>query len=572
MQKLTLLPIPHLLVPLALALGACSTDDDGKAVESISGSGSDTESTSDSGESTAGTSATASSGTSGSGSGSSSSATTGESATTDAGTTDPGTTTGAPFEPYPARNLKVARVLASQGVAIPIAENGEWVGGADRNAPIVARRRTMIQAVWEREPGFEAREIRGVLTLTLADGTTQVASQTVLVDNDSNERFLNRSFYWVLPPEFIEPNLRFQIELFETQPGYEDQPDVGSKAFNGEPSPVGVEDSYMNLRAVIVPIRHESSSGCVGEAPTVTDADLEFMAKEINAQNPVEFVDIRVTEPVTYQGALSSFSPLLNFLATEVRPNDPDEDVSEYYYGVVRPCDGGAQGVGGQAIDIPSFPTKSNGWSRVSMGRWYGTIGSTTETFVHEVGHSQGRRHIDCGGAAGTDPRYPYEGGDIGVVGFHIFNFSTIGTTSKDYMTYCGPTWVSDWGWNQVYPFIEEISSWDNEAPAPAPGGQVLVGMIDPDGLETWFVVEGTLDGMQTTPASVVLDTAEGRFTLPAATSDVDGGTVSYAVALPSSAHGLRGVAKATRIAHDGSAHAVALPNVTVPARLRAAD
>ena len=112
----------------------------------------------------------------------------------------------------------------------------------------------------------------------------------------------------------------------------------------------------------------------------------------------------------------------------------------------------------------------------------------------------------------------------------------------------------------------------DNEAPAPAPGGQVLVGMIDPDGLETWFVVEGTLDGMQTTPASVVLDTAEGRFTLPAATSDVDGGTVSYAVALPSSAHGLRGVAKATRIAHDGSAHAVALPNVTVPARLRVAD
>ena len=33
--------------------------------------------------------------------------------------------------------------------------------------------------------------------------------------------------------------------------------------------------------------------------------------------------------------------------------------------------------------------------------------------------------------------------------------------TTKDYMTFCDPSWVSDYGWNNVYSVIETLTNWD---------------------------------------------------------------------------------------------------------------
>jgi hypothetical protein len=120
----------------------------------------------------------------------------------------------------------------------------------------------------------------------------------------------------------------------------------------------------------------------------------------------------------------------------------------------------------------------------------------SAETFVHEVGHSQGRLHVECNGMeGGPDPTYPFDGGDIGEWGFGVIDFGLRHPTFyKDYMTYCHPTWVSTWGWNKVFPVIRELSKWETQSrPADPYNGSLLVGRLLPDGRETWRTVPGNL-------------------------------------------------------------------------------
>jgi hypothetical protein len=71
----------------------------------------------------------------------------------------------------------------------------------------------------------------------------------------------------------------------------------------------------------------------------------------------------------------------------------------------------------------------------------------------------------------------------------------------KDYMTYCGPAWVSDWGWNKVVPVIETLSSWDGGRAAV---GSILVGAVYPDGQEEWWTTAGSVDPADITAGHAV--------------------------------------------------------------------
>src|SRR5690606_655329 len=92
------------------------------------------------------------------------------------------------------------------------------------------------------------------------------------------------------------------------------------------------------------------------------------------------------------------------------------------------------------------------GYLRVSVGRYTGDGLAASETFVHEVGHTQGRYHVRCsGGEAGVDSDYPHIGGITGIWGFGIYDLRLRSPAgSRDYMTYCANEWVSDYGYNKV--------------------------------------------------------------------------------------------------------------------------
>ncbi len=448
--------------------------------------------------------------------------------TTSAGEDTSGSTGEDVEDPPPsyeyARGIRLTDMSANQGIQVDIVRDGVELPAEEYSNRLVAGRYTLLRAHWNLQADFEARELIGRLTLTREDGTQYVDDFTVMVDGPSSDAKLTKTFSWLLPPEEVVPGMTFRVEAFEPDAELavgevSDPPPVLPLPGKGA---LTLHTAPMQLKVVLVPVLHQID-GCE-QAPLITDADVTAMREELEQANPVQEAILTVREPMPYTatigGSESAFSPVLNALA-QLREADAPED-NVYYYGLMESCDGYPPGLLGQAIGIPSSPTKELAYQRISTGRYWGNGADAAETFVHEVGHCQGRRHVTCtGGEAGPEPDYPHANGRIGVWGFGIHDYELRSPTrNRDYMTYCQNEWVSDYGWEQTFEVIETLTSWDNEAASPAPDssvGAVLVGAIEANGDSAWWTARGGVPQADLTPgAYVTLEGPGGAVELPA--------------------------------------------------------
>lgn len=445
--------------------------------------------------------------------------------TTTATATDTGSgtdteTTGqpVPFEPIPARGITIKRIQANQGVGVDIARDGVGLGGADRGSYLIQNRVTLLRGFWEIGDGWQPRPIEARLLITYQDGTTAEQRQTLTIDGEAFEGDLKRTFYFGLMADEVRPGMNFEMSLWETQPGQEDTPESDPPPrlpYVGN-YPIGIENSDQLLEVVIVPFSYNDGDKC-NTAAENSDETLAMFETYMFAQNPVDATKITFHAPIAWDKKLSDFNELNSFMSG--LRFDEGAGPNVYYYGLINPCSGGVGGAGGKAYGIPSLPaTKGQAYQRVSSGIWLPNNKEwSAETFVHEVGHSQGRYHIDCGGAAGFDPSYPYPEGQVGEWGFSVRDFGLRHpTVHKDYMTYCNPTWVGTFGWNKTYPVIKETTKWTREA-APAPGedpyggSSLAVGNLYPDGTITWITVPGDLRDEELSSTDLVEFVADGQ-------------------------------------------------------------
>jgi hypothetical protein len=474
--------------------------------------------------------------------------TTSDSAPTDTGneeTADPTTGEPPPWEPIPARGgLEIDWVEANQGVGVKIGADGQGVGGADRTSYLLRDRLTLIRAFWkELPPDWEPRKIEGRLIVTYPDQAEPlVLTSKPMIEGEAFVGNLDRSFYWGLMPDQVLPNIRYRIELWEVGPGAEDLPEPATPPqlpVDGSNTYVGIESSDQVLKITLVPFNYNSGTGC-NTTPDTSEKTMQLFEDQMYMMNPVDTLEFTIHEPIDWNEELSDFNELNQFMST--LRSDEGAEPERYYYGLVDVCSGGLGGAGGKAFGIPQGALKSDAWQRVSSGlslsdntEW------SSETFVHEVGHSQGRFHVYCNGEeGGPDFGYPYDHGEIGDWGFGIINYKLYHpTVHRDYMTYCHPVWASPWGWNKVYPVIKELSSWDNGG-QPAPGddevlGSLLVGSIYPSGREDWITVPGGVRPEQLSAVHGVEFVVAGKTVhQPAAyLPQPDGDIVNVAVPLP---------------------------------------
>lgn len=420
--------------------------------------------------------------------------------TSDGTTTDPVPTTGEPepFVPAPVRGgLEIEWVEANQGVGVAVGRDGAGVGGDKRTSYLLQNRLTLIRAFWKPLPGdWVPRKIEGRLTVTYPDSTVVVLkSKAVMVNQDSFIGALDRSFYWGLMKEQVVPGIKFNIELFELEAGHDELPagpNPPRMPYTGD-AYVGIEESDQVMKVTLVPFNYDSGDGCK-TSPDTSKKTMQIFQDQMYMMNPLDKLEFTLHEPVDWTVPLTDFNELNQFMST-MRADEGAEPES-YYFGLVDVCSGGLGGAGGKAFGIPQGGKVGDAWQRVSSGLSV-DVEFSSETFVHEVGHSQGRFHVACKGEGGPDYSYPWEGGEIHDWGFGIVNFKLYHpTVHKDYMTYCHPVWASSWGWNKVYPIIKALSSWD-DAGAPKPDslvGSILVGSIYSDGHESWITVPGDLN------------------------------------------------------------------------------
>lgn len=433
-------------------------------------------------------------------------------------------TTGEPFAPFPARGeIKIVRVEANPGVAVPIGLNGQAVGGADRNAFIPGGRDMLIRAYVDVPDDWTPRALEARLVLS-GGGVDKTLTQVVTVTEDSNDADLSSTFYFGVQAIDVVPNLKYQVSLWEAAPGQEALPEPAEPAMAplGGPTFIGVESKLAEMRVVLVPIDYKFAS-C--SALVDGEAQRKTFETALYQENPIETLELTVHAPHKVDYSMTSMNGLSRLVGemSQLRTEEGADD-NVYYYGLFDNCkgcigSGGTQGgcTVGLAADITGG-SASDARFRAAAGQ---LSKGGADTFVHELGHTQGRRHIQCSGAGvqaqGTDPSYPYADGRIGVWGFGIRDFALRHpTVNSDYMSYCGRTWVSDWQWNATYQRILTLSSWGKSgagAPAPSPTSGVLIGAVDPDGQALWWTGPGDLSGEREPSAThrVVFEFTDGE-------------------------------------------------------------
>ena len=404
-----------------------------------------------------------------------------------------------------ARGLRLVRLAASQGVQIDFTVDGLDVDPADYPVRFVTGRRTLVRAFWSLHADFTPRELIGRLVVTYPDGTELVYDNPAMVEGESVDS--GPSFQWLLEPAQVTAGMQFRVEAFESDPTIatgelSDPPPI--LPYGGRVT-VPLLDAPLEIEVVLIPVLHQLA-GCE-QAPLPTDDDVLAMAHSLEQANAIQRAVVSVGEPMPYTDPIGEqdmgFSPILGALAMRREQDAPAPNVD--YYGLLDSCDGFPNGLLGQALGIVAAPVPELANQRVSTGRWLGSGEAAAETFVHEVGHSQGRRHVTCsGGEGGPELDYPHDNGRIGVWGFGIHDFKLRSPIkSRDYMTYCANEFVSDYGWEQTLDVIEILTGWNDRDHAPTEP-QVLMGIVHDDGQAVWWTARGGLDEDAVTDARVV--------------------------------------------------------------------
>jgi hypothetical protein len=140
--------------------------------------------------------------------------------------------------------------------------------------------------------------------------------------------------------------------------------------------------------------------------------------------------------------------------------------------------------------DLPTgTQVQPNHFFFLNPGRSALGIRADVETAAQELAHNYARYHVGCGNPLpdNIDSSYPYPTDTIsspaaGFLGFNYFANRLIGATeARDYMSYCGPAWTSDYTWTALF---NRISTGYGPALAaagagsPAPAG-LTGGVID---------------------------------------------------------------------------------------------
>jgi hypothetical protein len=474
------------------------------------------------------------------------------------------------WEPVPARgDINLKSVVVNQGVDVAIANEGVWVGPGERNTYVVSNRDTLLRGFWEIPESWVPRKIRAQLELRFPDGTNQILIDTKTIAGPSFPGDLDRSFLFPLLAEQFPPGVQYHLTLWEGEPGFEHLPPSTTVIESpiGGLAEIGIQPEPAELKVILVPVRYNTGSCNTNTAEITEDQEQRFL-DYIHEQNPVREViwEFRRDSPIEWNTTLTSLAQLWQPLQ-QMRTDDAAPP-NAYYYALVDACTSGIDGAGGIAPGLPP-PTKDAAFQRVSSGLWLKGNSYSYHTMVHELGHNQGRAHIFCagGGAAGVDPSYPYDNGIIGVWGFGIrlFRFHSP-TGTFDYMSYCSPSWVSDWTWTKTFNTIRTLTSWDYEGATsePATSGEVLIGLLMNDGSEQWWTAPGGREleyfsGVQT----IAFEYGDQIIEQPAAIDLLEDGSKMITAPVPRPRAAIEGAIRYV----DGKAHPIVLQPDTIEAR-----
>lgn len=369
---------------------------------------------------------------------------------------DPAASVPAPAGPTNvADELQVNEIAVYQAVKTTLMTEGELVAPEKQNAPVVAGRpafvRVWVKAIGRTRP-LVAGELRvkraGKPDLVVKDSGRQVTPE---LDNSDLQSTLN----FAIAAEDMTADASFSVKA-----GVKLDGDVLTYPAGGGTVPFGAQISSQKLRVKFVPVSYEA------EPDTSLTPDLGDMAtlkETLYKMYPVAEVEMTVRAPLKWSTPVKADGPGWNELLSGIMQLRRADNVARdiYYVGVFTPkptidqfCE-----QGGCILGIAPQADERSVGMRAALVLGYKNRGAGS-TLAQELAHAMGRMHAPCGNPQAIDDDFPYKSGGIGVWGYDIVTKALVdpGNRYRDFMSYCGPTWTSDYTFKGIYERMDLVT------------------------------------------------------------------------------------------------------------------
>ncbi|HTL05637.1 MAG TPA: M66 family metalloprotease [Gemmatimonadales bacterium] len=368
----------------------------------------------------------------------------------------------------------VSYAASGGGATLDLTVNGVYLTQAtqryDGSVPLVAGRDAYLRAFAlanqtnSATPPVRVRLYQGATLLQ----TYSIAASAGSVPLAPDESTHAASWNVLVPGALVQPGLRVLAEVDPA--GTTAEANEGNNLFPVSGTPASVDVRALPTFALrFVPVLQQVN----GLQGNVSAANQESYLGDLRKMLPVGATDIDIRAPYTTTApALQSANAngAWNTILSELWALRAADASSRYYFGVVKV--GYSSGVAGLGY--------VGGSAHTAMG--WDFLPSATNVVAHEVGHNLSRQHAPCGGPTGTDPSYPYAGGQLGVWGLDVAAQSLKPPSLTDVMSYCGPNWISDYNWSGMLAYRQSAPTNAPDA-AGAADGLLVWGRLTASGL-----------------------------------------------------------------------------------------
>jgi hypothetical protein len=292
--------------------------------------------------------------------------------------------------------------------------------------------------------------------------TDTIAAHRAGVTQAIAEGDTTASWNLALPEMFIEPGLQILVDVdpsavipLATRAGL-------TYPASGAPGTLDVRTAG-SYDLTFLPVLNTADA----QTGNVSSATAASYLRAVRLLHPMWQYTASVHAVFTFTGGLFESSDQNGAMANllqQVEMLRLAEGASHYYYGVMHlPYTSGQVGLGYINTGAPGSRS-AIGWDQLGTN----PLTDASETYAHELGHNMGLFHAPCGGATSPDPNYPYAGGQVGVYGYNVVTGAITGLQNFDMMSYCTPTWISDYSYGRLItlaPTLGSLAAADRAAP-----------------------------------------------------------------------------------------------------------